>query len=162
MSQQCIYFSVWPALLSIVPVRFIYVIAVVVLHLSSLLYSIPQFICPFCCQFCAKAYWCLRKSQADFSWSLILILLLFKIWYFVHHGVLALLLIKKKTQQHCTKILFTMSTSFGAPFKLCSWGECFTYLTVAPSARDGHMKFLDSVSASRSSVALNIVVHVLW
>lgn len=144
MSQQCIYFSVWPALLNTVPVRFIWVIVVVVLHLFLLLYSVPQFICLFCCQFCAEAYWCLRKTQADFSWSLILILLLFKIWYFVHHGVFALLLIKKKKKQ-CTKILFTMSTSFWAPFKLCSWGECFTYLTVAPSARDGHMKFLDTV-----------------
>ena len=115
MSQQCIYFSVWPALLSIVPVRFIYVIAVVVLHLSSLLYSIPQFICPFCCQFCAKAYWCLRKSQADFSWSLILILLLFKIWYFVHHGVLALLLIKKKHNNIALKYYLPWVPVLGHP-----------------------------------------------
>ena len=52
---------------------------------------------------------------------------------------------------------------FWAPFKFCSWGECFTYLTLVPalSARDGHVNFIQFL-ASIGSVALNTAVHVSW
>lgn len=161
MSQQCIYFSVWPALLNIISVRFIYVIVVVTLHLFSLLYSIPQFICPFCCQFCAKAYWSLRKNQADFSWSVILILLLFKIWYFVHHGVFALLLIEKKKPLHWN-IIYHEYQFFGRPLNFAPEVSASLFSPWIHLLEMDTWNFWTQCSAGISSIALNIVVHVSW
>lgn len=161
MSQQCIYFSVWPALLNTVPVRFIWVIVVVVLHLFLLLYSVPQFICLFCCQFCAEAYWCLRKTQADFSWSLILILLLFKIWYFVHHGVFALLLIKKK-KNNALKYYLPWVPVFGHPLNFAPEVSASLISLWLHLLEMDTWSFWTQFSASTRNAALNTVVHVSW